>query len=65
MFASFGEEEFESLLRARGWQELRAVQEVRVWLMPRSHGFLAHHGPSFFLEALPKIGERLGEGRRM
>lgn len=60
MFASFGQEDFEDLLEGRGWRELRAVREGQALLMPRPHDFLAHHGPSFVLEALPWLAERLG-----
>ncbi|MEM0321530.1 MAG: ABC transporter substrate-binding protein [Thermoprotei archaeon] len=41
------------ILNARGWLKLTALREGRVHTTPAPYDFLAHHGPSFILEAVP------------
>jgi len=41
------------MLAARGWSKLSALSHGRVYVTPAPYDFLAHHGPSFILEAIP------------
>ncbi len=59
MFSRFDEDDLKRVLRERGWENLRAVKNDRVFLAPGPLDFFAHHGPSFILEALPWLRAKL------
>lgn len=60
MYGRFSnEEEMEKLIRERGWDNLRAVKEKRVFVTPGRLDFFAHHGPAFIREVLPWAMEKL------
>ncbi len=60
MFKTFGREDFEGMLRARGWDDLRAVKSGNCFQTPGPFDFLAHHGPSFITVAIPWLQGVLG-----
>ncbi len=47
--------------KKRGWGKLRALAEGRVIVTPGPYDFLAHHGPSFVINALPWLSRSLEE----
>lgn len=53
MFRTKTKEEVLEMFRRRGWEDVSAVAEGRVHVSPGPYDFLAHHGPSFVLRALP------------
>jgi iron complex transport system substrate-binding protein len=59
MFSRFGESDLVDLVRGRGWEDLRAVRNGRVFLAPGPLDFFAHHGPTFITEVLPWLRARL------
>ena len=59
MFSGFQEGDVGDLLKSRGWQRLRAVENGNVFVTPGPLDFLAHHGPSFITEVLPWLEGRL------
>lgn len=63
MFAGFKEEDLRALMHSRGWEALRAVRLKNAFVTPRPLDFLAHHGPSFIMEALPWLEARFTMAR--
>lgn len=59
MFTRFSAEDLDDLISKRGWEGLRACEEGRVFLTPGPDDFMAHHGPSFILQVMPWLSERL------
>ena len=59
MYSKFGQEDFASVVRDRGWEGVRAVRLGNVFVTPGPLDFLAHHGPSFIMEALPWLEGKL------
>jgi ABC-type Fe3+-hydroxamate transport system substrate-binding protein len=59
MYSKFGKENLDGLIGKRGWRSLKAVKGGRCFLTPGPLDFLAHHGPSFITEAIPRLSERL------
>ncbi len=53
MFRSKTLGEVLDMLGARGWSKLSALSHGRVYITPAPYDFLAHHGPSFILKAIP------------
>jgi ABC-type Fe3+-hydroxamate transport system substrate-binding protein len=53
MFSKRAEDLVERLIANRGWQNLSAYQNKRVYLTPGMYDFFAHHGPSLIREVLP------------
>jgi len=53
MFRQETKEEILKKLKNRGWENLKAIRNDNLFLTPPPYDFLAHHGPSFILEALP------------
>jgi iron complex transport system substrate-binding protein len=51
------------LLKARRWEQMRAVKLGNVFVTPGPLDFLAHHGPSFITDALPWLEGRLRMAR--
>jgi len=50
------------MLSGRGWSKLSALSSGRVYITPSPYDFLAHHGPSFILEALPWLDNTVNTG---
>jgi len=63
MFKEEGEEEFIEKFSKRGLADLRALREKRYFITPRPYDFLAHHGPSFILEALSWLNKVLASSK--
>lgn len=59
MYSDFNYEKLAELVKRRGWGNLKAVKRGKLFLTPGPLDFLAHHGPSFILEAMPWLYERL------
>lgn len=59
MYSRFGNDDLARIVRSRGWENLRAVQNGHVFLTPGPLDFFAHHGPSFITEALPWMQAKL------
>ncbi len=58
----FSEESKEDILRKfekRGWSNLKALKEGKLYVTPGPYDFLAHHGPSFIIEALNWLNNTL------
>jgi iron complex transport system substrate-binding protein len=53
MFRSKTLGEVLDMLGTRGWSKLSALTHGRVYITPAPYDFLAHHGPSFILKAIP------------
>lgn len=53
MFRSKTLGEVLDMLGTRGWSKLSALTHGRVYITPTPYDFLAHHGPSFILKAIP------------
>ena len=64
MFSRFSEKELQGLVDRRGWRDMRAIREGRVFLAPGPLDFLAHHGPSFITVVMPWLKERLSSTAR-
>lgn len=60
MFRPKTREEVLGLLEKRGWGRLSAVAGGRVHVSPGPYDFLAHHGPSFVLRAMPWLRQVVG-----
>jgi ABC-type Fe3+-hydroxamate transport system substrate-binding protein len=60
MYSRFAGGDLERMLDRRGWRGLRAVRAGRCFLTPGPLDFIAHHGPSFIIETLPWLSQRLG-----
>jgi ABC-type Fe3+-hydroxamate transport system substrate-binding protein len=61
MFRDEREEDLLEKFRKRNLMDLRAIKERRFYITPRPYDFLAHHGPSFILEAIPWLQRILNE----
>ncbi|MDG7000012.1 MAG: ABC transporter substrate-binding protein [Nitrososphaerota archaeon] len=59
MYSLFDEQKLEILFRKRGWSGLDVVKRKRFFLTPGPLDFLAHHGPSFIIETLPWLADRV------
>lgn len=59
MYSSFDEQKLDLLFRKRRWSELDVVKKKQFFLTPGPLDFLAHHGPSFIIETLPWLADRL------
>jgi len=59
MYSKFGQQDLERMLDKRKWREMDAVKGRACFLTPGPLDFLAHHGPSFIIEALPWLSEKL------
>lgn len=59
MYSKFSQLDLERLLDRRGWRRMNAVRKRSYFLTPGPLDFLAHHGPSFILEAVPWLSEKL------
>jgi len=53
MFRSKTRGEVLEILLERGWGKVSAVSAGKVYVTPGPYDFLAHHGPSFILKAIP------------
>ncbi len=60
MFRNTTRPEVVQKLVERGWSHVDAVRNGQVYVTPAPYDFLAHHGPSFVLEALPWLRELVG-----
>ncbi len=61
MFSSFSYEDLLTLIEKRGLSSLSFVRKKNFFLTPGPYDFLAHHGPSFILEAVPWLSRVLKE----
>ncbi|MDV3293675.1 MAG: ABC transporter substrate-binding protein [Nitrososphaerales archaeon] len=61
MFSSFGKQDLARLVEVRGWGSMRAVGEGNLFVTPGPLDFLAHHGPSFIMQGMPWLSDRLAE----
>ena len=59
MFSEFNREAAVTLVESRGWEGMRAVRLRNIFTTPGPLDFFAHHGPSFIMEAIPWLGEKL------
>jgi ABC-type Fe3+-hydroxamate transport system substrate-binding protein len=59
MYSRFDPEDAGTMVRSRGWEEMRAVRAGNLFVTPGPLDFLAHHGPSFITDALPWLGDKL------
>jgi len=59
MFSHFSLDDLRAHLKERRWNELSCVKGGRCYLTPGPLDFLAHHGPSFVVEVMPWLQERL------
>ncbi|PSO04896.1 hypothetical protein B9Q13_03220 [Candidatus Marsarchaeota G2 archaeon ECH_B_SAG-G16] len=59
MFRKTTKEQVLEMLKKRGWHSVRAIKEGRVCVSPGPYDLIAHHGPSFILEAMPWIKSEL------
>jgi iron complex transport system substrate-binding protein len=59
MYPQFDREKLRKLIESRGWTSLKAVKREHVFLTPGPLDFLAHHGHSFILEAIPWLSNNL------
>lgn len=64
MYSRFGEPDLHRLVSSRGWETTKAVAHGNCFLTPGPLDFLAHHGPSFVIEAIPWLHGRLSEAER-
>ena len=62
MYKRFGEADLAGLLEKRGWLDLRAVKNHRLYVTPGPLDFVAHHGPSFITDTMPWLEERFNSG---
>jgi len=53
MFRRLSVEEVCKKFLERGWAELCPIKNKRIFVTPGPYDLIAHHGPSFILEALP------------
>lgn len=53
MFAKRAENLVEKMVKDRGWDELAAFKNGRIYVTPGKYDFFAHHGPSLIREVLP------------
>ncbi|MDG6997932.1 MAG: ABC transporter substrate-binding protein [Nitrososphaerota archaeon] len=60
MYSHFDAEQLKQLITERGWFTTEAVKKNHYFLTPGPLDFLAHHGPSFILDALPWLSDKLG-----
>lgn len=61
MFRRIEKSDVIEAFKKRGWGELRALGEGRVLVTPGPYDFLAHHGPSFIMNAIPWLSRSLEE----
>ena len=47
----------ESIMKERGWTEMKAYKNGNVYVTPSKYDFFAHHGPSFITDVLPWINK--------
>ncbi len=53
MYRNFNENDMENLINKRGWNNISAVKNNKVYITPGKLDFFAHHGPSFFTDVIP------------
>jgi iron complex transport system substrate-binding protein len=61
MYSRLTENNFQELVRNKGWDKLDAFRNGRVFMTPGKLDFFAHHGPSFIRGVLPWIQNILDE----
>ena len=59
MYSRFNETDLHNLVEKRGWSDLQAVRQHRIFMTPGPLDFLAHHGPSFITTAMPWLRKHL------
>lgn len=59
MYSHYDVEQLKQLISERGWSTIEAVKKNHYFLTPGPLDFLAHHGPSFILDALPWLSDKL------
>ncbi|MEM3185594.1 MAG: ABC transporter substrate-binding protein [Conexivisphaerales archaeon] len=59
MYSDFHKEDLERLIDSRGWRNMRFITNGTYYLAPGPLDFFAHHGPSFILDTLPWLKEKL------
>jgi len=59
MYSQFDRQDLDRVMDRRGWKEMRAIREGRLFVTPGPLDFLAHHGPSFITEAVPWLSSKL------
>lgn len=53
MRSEFSDEDLDALIRERGWENLEASKNGRIFRTPGNLDFFSHHGPSFIRNVLP------------
>lgn len=61
MFSEFSYSDLLSLIEKRSFSSLKFAKAGNFFMTPRPYDFLAHHGPSFILEAVPWLSKVLNE----
>ncbi|MGC8562489.1 MAG: ABC transporter substrate-binding protein [Thermoplasmata archaeon] len=53
MFSKREPDIVEKIVSSRGWEELSAYKNKRIYLTPGTNDFFAHHGPALITEVIP------------
>ncbi len=59
MYSKFQMDDLERLIDRREWRDMKFVRRNMYFLTPGPLDFFAHHGPSFILEVLPWLRDKL------
>lgn len=59
MYSQFGQADLEKLIKARGWENMKATVNGKVYHTPGPLDFIAHHGPTFIREVIPWLEEKI------
>jgi iron complex transport system substrate-binding protein len=64
MFSKFSSDELHNLIEERSLSSLDFFKKQNFFLTPGPYDFLAHHGPSFVLDAMPWLSEKFLEAEK-